>query len=59
MILDEIIEKTKEDLILRKEKLSFEELEKKLKTINSKPKDVKTFLKSTKEEPIRIIAEVK
>lgn len=31
MILDEIIEKTKEDLILRKEKLNFEELEKKIK----------------------------
>ena len=30
MILDEIIEITKEDLILRKEKLSFEELEKKV-----------------------------
>lgn len=59
MILDEIIEKTKEDLILRKNKISFEELEKNIKTTTFKPKDVKTFLKSTKDEPIRIIAEVK
>lgn len=59
MILDEIIKKTKEDLENRKKYISFEELEKEAKNSTFKPKDVKPFLKSTKDEPIRIIAEVK
>lgn len=59
MILDEIIKKTKEDLILQKSKTSFEDLEKRAKESLFRPKDVKLFLKSTKDEPIRIIAEIK
>jgi len=59
MILDEIIERTKEDLEKRKKEFSLEWLGRSLASNPYPPRDVKPFLTSTKEEPIRIIAEVK
>lgn len=59
MILDEIIQKTKEDLERRKIELSLDLLGRSLASNPYPPRDVKKFLTSTKEEPIRIIAEVK
>jgi len=59
VILEKIIKKTKEDLNLRQQKITLEELEKTIKDNKYKTKDVKAFLKSSKDEPIRIIAEVK
>jgi len=52
MILQKIINKTKENL---KKETTIDELLK----INREIKDVKSFLKSTKDNPYRIIAEVK
>lgn len=59
MILDEIIEKTKEDLERRKKEYSLDWLGRSLSSNPFAPRDVKPYLTSTKEEPIRIIAEVK
>mgnify|MGYP001003527081 FL=1 len=59
MILDEIIEKTKQDLEIRKKDISLDLLGRTLSSNPYSPRDVKPFLISTKEEPIRIIAEVK
>lgn len=59
MILNEIIERTREDLEERKKAYSLEWLGKSLSFNPYTPRDVKEALKSTKEEPIRIIAEVK
>ena len=59
MILDEIIEKTKEDLEKRKIDLPLDLLGRTLSSNPFSPRDVKSFLTSTKDEPIRIIAEVK
>lgn len=59
MILNEIIEKTKEDLEKRKKEFSVDCLGKSLAYNPYPPRDVKKFLTSTKDEPIRIIAEVK
>ena len=59
MILDEIIEKTKQDLEIRKKEISLDLLGRSLSSNPYTPRDVKRFLTSTKEEPIRIIAEVK
>ena len=59
MILDEIIERTKEDLEKRKIDLPLDLLGRTLSSNPFAPRDVKAFLTSTKEEPIRIIAEVK
>ena len=59
MILDEIIEKTKQDLEIRKKEISFDLLGRTLSSNPYAPRDVKSFLKSTKDEPVRIIAEVK
>jgi len=58
-ILDEIIKKTKEDLEKRKIDYPLEWLGRSLAYNPFVPKDVKTALKSTKENPYRIIAEVK
>ena len=58
-ILDEIINKTKEDLEKRKIDYPLEWLGRSLAYNPFAPKDVKTALKSTKENPYRIIAEVK
>ncbi len=59
MILDEIIEKTKVDLEKRKKDLPLDLLGRTLSSNPYAPRDVKPYLTSTKEEPIRIIAEVK
>jgi indole-3-glycerol phosphate synthase len=59
VILDEIIEKTKEDLEKRKKEITLDLLGRTLSSNPYAPRDVKPFLTSTKEEPIRIIAEVK
>ena len=59
MILDEIIEKTKQDLEIRKKEISLDLLGRTLSSNPYTPRDVKPYLISTKEEPIRIIAEVK
>jgi indole-3-glycerol phosphate synthase len=59
MILDEIIEKTKQDLQRRKKELPLDLLGRSLAANPYAPRDVKPYLTSTKEEPIRIIAEVK
>jgi indole-3-glycerol phosphate synthase len=59
MILDEIIKKTKEDLKKRKKEFSVEWLGRSLSYNNFVPRDVKSYLHSTKENPYRIIAEVK
>lgn len=59
MILDEIIEKTKEDLRRRKIEIPLDLLGRSLASNPYAPRDVKKYLTSTKEEPVRIIAEVK
>ncbi|MGM0518544.1 MAG: indole-3-glycerol phosphate synthase TrpC [Campylobacterota bacterium] len=59
MILDEIIDKTKVDLEKRKKDLPLDLLGRTLASNPFSPRDVKPYLTSTKEEPIRIIAEVK
>ncbi len=59
MILDEIIERTKVDLEIRKKDLPLDLLGRTLASNPFAPRDVREFLTSTKEEPIRIIAEVK
>ncbi len=59
MILDEIIEKTKEDLKERKAKYSMDWLGRSLAFNPFAPRDIKPYLKATKENPYRIIAEVK
>ena len=59
MILDEIIERTKLDLEKRKKEISLDLLGRTLASNPYTPREVKPFLTSTKEEPIRIIAEVK
>ena len=59
MILDEIVERTKQDLEIRKKEISLDLLGRTLASNPFAPRDVKPFLTSTSEEPIRIIAEVK
>jgi len=59
MILDEIIKKTKEDLKKKQEKMPFDLLGRSLAYNPYMPRDVRPYLKSTKEDPYRIIAEVK
>ena len=59
MILDEINKKTLEDVKIREQNISLTKLEKLISSETFTIKDAKTFLKSTKDEPIRIIAEVK
>lgn len=59
MILDEIIEKTKQDLEKRKKELPLDVLGRSLASNPYAPRDVKPYLMATKEDPIRIIAEVK
>ena len=58
-ILDEIIKKTKSDLEKRKVEYPMEWLGRSLAFNPFVPKDVKSALRSTKENPYRIIAEVK
>ena len=59
MILDEIIERTKADLEIRQKDIPLDLLGRTLASNPFAPRDVKPFLTSTKDEPIRIIAEVK
>jgi len=59
MILDEIIERTKEGLERRKKEYPLEWLGRSLSFNPYMPRDVKEALKSTPQEPVRIIAEVK
>ena len=59
MILEKINNKTLEDVKKREEKISLDELENLIADGNFSTKDVKQFLKSSIDEPIRIIAEVK
>ncbi|MFA9373243.1 MAG: indole-3-glycerol phosphate synthase TrpC [Poseidonibacter sp.] len=59
MILDEIIERTKQDLEIRKKDIPLDLLGRTLASNPFAPRDVIKFLTSTKDEPIRIIAEVK
>lgn len=59
MILEKIISKIKEDLELKKQEKSFEDLENIVKNSSFDIKDVKKFLKASEDEAIRIIAEVK
>jgi len=59
MILDDIIKKTREDLEIRKKEFSVDWLGRSLAYNPYQPRDVKSYLTSTPEEPIRIIAEVK
>ena len=59
MILDEINRKTLEDVEKRKKEYSLDWLGRSLSANPFPPRDVKPYLTSTKEEPIRIISEVK
>ncbi len=59
MILDEINRRTREDVEKRKKEYSLDWLGRSLSANPFPPRDVKPYLTSTKEEPIRIIAEVK
>lgn len=51
MILDDIIKKTKEDLIEREAKFSMDWLGRSLAFNARAPRDVRAFLTSTPEEP--------
>lgn len=59
MILDEINERTRVDLEKRKKDLPLDLLGRSLSSNPFTPRDVKPYLTATKEEPIRIISEVK
>ena len=59
MILDDIIKRTKEDLEKRKAEYTVDWLGRSLAYNNYPPRDVRPYLTATKEEPYRIIAEVK
>jgi len=59
MILDDIIKKTKEDLVKREKEFSLDWLGRSLAFNARQPRDVIPFLKATKEDPYRIISEVK
>ncbi len=59
MILDDIIKKTKEDLEKRQKEMPLDWLGRSLAYNPYVPRDVKPYLTSTKEDPYRIIAEVK
>lgn len=59
MILDKIIEQTKIDLEIKKAKFSFDDLGKSLAYNPYMPRPVKPALKSSADEPLRIISEIK
>lgn len=59
MILDDIIKKTKEDLVEREKKFSLDWLGRSLAFNARAPRDVIPYLKATEENPYRIISEVK
>ena len=58
-ILEEIIKKTREDVKKREAEFSTDWLGRSLAFNNYVPRDVKKVLKSTEENPYRIIAEIK
>lgn len=59
MILDDIIKQTKIDLKAREKEFSFDWLGRSLAFNARAPRDVYPYLQATKEEPYRIISEVK
>lgn len=59
MILDEIIKKTREDVIKREKEFSMDWLGRSLAFNARAPRDVFPYLRATEEDPYRIIAEVK
>lgn len=59
MIVDKIVEKTKEELELKKAKIPFDLLGRSLSSISTVKKDVITSLKKTNSDPYKIIAEIK
>ena len=59
MILDEIIKKTKEDLLKREKEFSMDWLGRSLAYNARAPRDVRPYLSSSDDEPYRIISEVK
>ena len=59
MILDDIIKKTKEDLVKREKEFTMEWLGKSLAFNGYMPRDPRPLLASTKKDPYKIIAEVK
>ncbi len=59
MILDEIIKKTKEDLVKREKEFTMDWLGKSLAFNGYMPRDPRPLLASTKQDPYKIIAEVK
>ncbi len=59
VILDDIIRKTREDLEKRKAQMPLEWLGRSLAYNPYSPRDIKPYLKSTPENPYRIIAEIK
>ena len=59
MILDDIIKKTKEDLVKREKEFSLDWLGRSLAFNSRQPRDVYPFLQATEEDPYRIISEVK
>ena len=59
MILDDIIQKTKEDLKKREKEMPLDWLGRSLAYNPYMPRDVKPYLTSTEDDPYRIIAEVK
>ncbi|MEF3191201.1 MAG: indole-3-glycerol phosphate synthase TrpC [Campylobacterales bacterium] len=59
MILNKILEKTKEDLARRQKELPYELLAKSLSFNPHFPRDVIRALRSTPDDPLKIIAEVK
>ena len=59
MILDDIIKKTKEDLERREKEMPLDWLGRSLAYNPYVPRDIKPYLTSTKDDPYRIIAEVK
>ena len=59
MILDDIIKKTKEDLEIREKEFTLDWLGRSLAFNARQPRPIHDYLKSTDDEPYRIIAEVK
>jgi len=59
VILDDIMKKTREDLKQREKEMPLDWLGRSLAFNPYAPRDVKPFLTSTKEDPYKIIAEVK
>ena len=59
MILDDIIKKTKEDLVKREKEFSLDWLGRSLAFNARQPRDVFPYLQATEEDPYRIISEVK